>query len=91
MLRKKPKVLHISCHGVKTKVRKNNIFEDQPCLLFEDESGKGELLSDDELDEFLKKEVHKLDLVYLAACDSEEIAKIFLKNGAKQVICTKND
>ena len=43
-------------------------------MLFEDDSGKGELLTDKELDAFLKKEENKLDLVFLAACDSEEIA-----------------
>ena len=31
-----------------------------------------------------------LDVVILAACDSEVIGKIFLKSGAKHVICVKD-
>ena len=30
-----------------------------------------------------------LDVVFLAACDSEFVGKIFLKCGAKHVICVK--
>ena len=32
-----------------------------------------------------------LDVVFVAACDSEFVGKIFLKCGAKHVICVKKD
>ena len=36
----------------------------------------------------MKKVQIELDLVFAAACDSEDIAEIFKNSGAKHVVCT---
>lgn len=60
-------------------------------LLFENEQGDGQLVSASTISEFLKKENIKLNVVFVAACDSEVIGSIFQRNGAKHVICVKTD
>ena len=77
-----PKVLHISCHGVRNTVTTMgmnfNANQDQGhFLLFENAQGDGELLSAQHLGSFLKKLNYELDLVFVAACDSEDIGSIF--------------
>ena len=37
----------------------------------------------------MKEEEHKLDLVFVAACNSEDIGRIFQSFGVKHVICVK--
>lgn len=37
----------------------------------------------------MKKDETQLDVVFVAACDSEDIGEIFHKNGAKHVICVR--
>ena len=46
-------------------------------LLFENKQGDGELVSAQELSDFMKKANTVLDVVFVAACDSEDIGKIF--------------
>ena len=58
-------------------------------LLFETYEGKGELISAKQIRKLLDKSEQKLNVVLIAACDSEYIGKVFLKNGAKHVICVK--
>ena len=47
MLNKKPKVLHVSCHGISNRNQINfaNIMAEGDFLLFENNSGQGELVS----------------------------------------------
>ena len=56
-------------------------------LLFENAQGDGELFSEQELSKFMKQEQTTLDVVFIAACDSEDIGRIFHQNGARHVIC----
>jgi CHAT domain-containing protein len=86
MLSKAPKILHISCHGIS-----NSEFQEQEgdFLLFEDEHLIGELISKKKLQNLISN-VEKTDLVFLAACSSEFVAKIFLRKGVRHVIFIEN-
>ena len=44
-----------------------------------------------QINSLIKKSLPNLDVVVLAACDSDFAGKIFLKCGAKHVICIKKD
>jgi len=46
-------------------------------LLFEDQNGDGELVSAQELREFMQQANTELEVVFVAACDSQGIGHIF--------------
>ena len=46
-------------------------------LLFENAQGDGELVSAQQLKELMKKAKRELDVVFVAACDSQDIGRIF--------------
>ena len=76
MLNKQPRVLHISCHGIaNNKLSMGVNFADMRAegdfLLFENDSGQGELVSQLKLKNLFKKSDLNLDLVFVAACNSE--------------------
>ena len=73
---KKPKVLHISCHGIVNSVNTMGINPGH-FLLFENGQGKGELVSSEQLGEFMRAAKAELDVVFVAACQSENIGRIF--------------
>jgi hypothetical protein len=82
MLSRKPKVLHISCHGIKnTKDAIGASFEqykqDGDFLLFETEESEGELVSAKQLRKLIRQYGVILDLVFVAACKSEFVGRIF--------------
>ena len=60
-------------------------------LLFENKSGEGDLVKSSKLETFIKRKIPSLDLVFLAACNSEFIGNIFKSCGAKHVVCVKSD
>ena len=96
MLSENPKILHISCHGLKIELktgfyRDKEKTEKENCLLFEKENGEGHLINSKHLNRSIKKQLPDLDVIFLAACNSEFAGKIFLKCGAKHVICIKKD
>ena len=57
--------------------------------MFENDFGEGTLISTEELLDLVRKTVTSLDLVFVAACDSELVGKIFQSCHAKHVICVK--
>lgn len=94
MLNRKPKVLHISCHGIRNneetigldyKAYKN----DGDFLLLERENGEGELVSAKQLKKLIRLYSVQLDLVFVAACKSEFVGRIFQNAGVKHVICVR--
>jgi len=85
MLSKAPKIIHISCHGIPHKQGGNN-HSDGDSLLFEHETLIGEFISEKSLRNLIVN-VWETELVFLAACDSEFAARIFLKKGVRHVIC----
>ena len=80
ILKKKPKILHISCHG-----QNSSEFS----LKFEN-NGRLEKLTKPLLEEILK-ENHDIKLVYISACYSENAGKIFSESGVPAVICVQSD
>ena len=60
-------------------------------LLFETPLGEGNLISSKKLNELIENTSGNLDVVFVAACDSEFVGKIFLRCGAKHVICVKKE
>lgn len=60
-------------------------------LLFEDQNGDGELVSAQELREFMQQANTELEVVFVAACDSQGIGHIFQRCGAKHVVCVEQD
>ena len=96
MLNKKPRVLHISCHGIANNAKTmgsnfDSMRSQGDFLLFEDESGQGQLASESKLKELIRESEINLDLVFVAACDSEQVGRIFHSCGAKHVVCVKKD
>lgn len=95
MLNKEPKVLHISCHGVDnmTSTMDDNYEIDRKhdgkFLLFENDKGEGELISSKTLSALVMSVLPDLDLVFVAACKSNFVGKIFQNCGAKHVICVR--
>ena len=81
----KPKILHISCHGVciKEEKFKPNIMSlnsDEYAgqyLLFENSWCDGELVSAQSIHRLIRTRNHELDLVFVAACDSKSVGEIF--------------
>jgi hypothetical protein len=91
MLAKAPKILHISCHGIPSRVSPNSIHaqNDGDSLLFEHETQVGEFISEKMLKNLIR-DVWNTELVFLAACDSEFAAKIFLQKGVRHIICIEH-
>jgi len=91
MLSKTPKMIHISCHGfpnTANNMKDNyaNLQDEGDFLLLEHEQYIGEMVSEKRLRKIISN-VWETELVVLAACDSEFAAKIFLKKGARHVVC----
>jgi len=63
--------------------------EDGDYLLFEHEQFIGELISEKSLKNLVSN-VDRTELVFLAACDSEFAARIFIRKGARHVICIED-
>ena len=59
-------------------------------MLFENHFGDGELVSSQELSKLIQTSTKnfKFSLVFVAACDSEDVGKIF-RLGAEHVICVE--
>jgi hypothetical protein len=95
MLNRQPKALHISCHGIKNSkdvlgIQSFTEYKDAgDFLLFETELSNGELVSSKQLRKLIRQYGVKLELVFVAACKSEFVGRIFQRAGAKHVICVK--
>jgi len=83
MLNCQPKAIHISCHGIKNSqdVLGQQGFseykDDGDFLLFETKLSDGELVSSKQLRKLIRQYGVKLDLVFVAACKSEFVGRIF--------------
>ena len=59
MLSQNPKILHISCHGLKIDLKQGSYErareEKENCLIFEKENGEGELVDALSLNKLIKK------------------------------------
>ena len=89
-------MLHLSCHGVRNTVNTMGMNYNQSAdhghfLLFENAQGDGELVSAQQLKELMKKARRELDVVFVAACDSQDIGRIFQRNGARHVVCVESN
>ena len=63
--------------------------DDYNYSLFENDLAVGVRISANELLKLVRQTVTSLDLVFVAACDSEIVGKIFQRCGAQHVICVK--
>lgn len=87
-------MLHISCHGISNEqhtMRANwdEVREEGHFLLFENLYGAGELVSAKQIRLLLNTDRHDIDVIFVAACNSELIGRIFQRCGAKHVVCVK--
>ena len=69
----------------------NSIKDEGSFLLFESKLGQGTLLSAAKIQGLIKRILPTLELVFVAACHSLVVGKIFQKCGAKHVICVEQD
>ena len=82
-LRKRPKILHISCHGKHIEERGNkkqgmglrmqdndDQWMESHFLIFENEYGSGNLISAKQLRNIMKCYSHQIEVIVVAACDS---------------------
>ena len=90
MLRLRPQILHISCHGHEMKQKMSIRNDDESrFLLLETENGMGKLVSEKTLNSIITKKLPDLNVVFVAACQSEFVGNIFRKCGAKHVVCVQ--
>ena len=68
MLRLKPQVLHISCHGIEKSLGTQLDNGDNKYLLLENEFGEGTLVSQKSLNSLITKKMPELEVVFVAAC-----------------------
>ena len=61
--------------------------EDRSYLLIETNGSVGRLIKAVEIRRLLDRIKPSLDVVFVAACHSQVVGKIFLRCGAKHVIC----
>ena len=87
--------MHISCHGIRNSQDVlgaqsfSDYKDDGDFLLFETKLTDGELVSSKQLNKLIRQYGVKLELVFVAACKSEFVGRIFQRAGAKHVICVK--
>ena len=104
VLRRKPKVLHIMCHGTEikgTKAKGSDMQGDEKDYYLEFEGDNGELIcmtGDLIRKQMANKDLSSIQLVFLNACHSEvnqkinqEIGKTFFEFGIKCLIAVKSD
>lgn len=83
MLSRQPKALHISCHGIRNSqdvlgAQSFSVYKDDgDFLLFETKLTDGELVSSKQLRKLIRQYGVKLELVFVAACKSEFVGRIF--------------
>jgi CHAT domain len=83
MLIRKPRALHICCHGITnnestfTSSEFTSYKDEGDFLLFEKSDGSGELVSSKRLKKLVKGQGVHFELVFLAVCNSESIGEIF--------------
>ena len=58
-------------------------------LLLESSTGEGELVGSKNLKKLIASHLPDLDLVFVAACNSDFVGKIFQQCGIKHVVCVK--
>ena len=81
MIQKKPKVLHISCHGDYDKAT------DEYFLEFENQKAELLKLSPSNLRKMIKNaDLSKIKLIFVNACHSESVARVFLEFGVECIV-----
>ena len=85
ILSKGPIILHIICHGDYSKERK------QFYLCFEQENGRLLEFYSDDLKAILEKVETRIQLVFVNACHSEEVARVFENAGIPCVIAIQSE
>lgn len=86
VIRKKPKILHLTCHGSFQIENNEEVF----ALNLEDQLGKLYKYSINDFKQLFHIPLSKqepVDIIFLSACHSESIANVFLETQAKCVIC----
>jgi hypothetical protein len=86
IIMKKPKILHISCHGAYEEVDGESKF----FLYFEDNKGKLDKFDLERLNGLLKPtgdEKSQIEIVFVSACHSEAVANVFKEAKVPAVIC----
>ena len=84
ILLKKPKILHISCHGEYEEVNGEERF----FLHFEDNDGKLEKFDTQRIRKIFKSDYEsQISLVFVSACFSEPVAEVFIEAGVPVVVC----
>ena len=48
------------------------------------------MVSEENLEFLIKSAQHKIELVFIAACDSQKIGNVFQKHGVEHIICVKD-
>ena len=76
-------MLHMKCHC--TRIRNKQY------LVFENTYGCGDLISESELEQILTDYESKVDLLFLAANDSEAIGKVFQNCGVQYTVCVEEE
>lgn len=86
---------HFSGHGILNNEKnfgRNYILRKNEgnYLLFENEDGEGELVSEKTLKQLILKSNTNLEFVFVASCHSQFAGEIFRNAGAKHVICIQS-
>ena len=65
--------------------------EESHHLLFENQYGSGQLVSAKDIRQLMQNSPNPIDVIFVAACDSEDIGKTFIRCGVKHVVCVESD
>lgn len=84
VLSKNPKILHIMCHG------EYDSTSDQFYLCFENSNGELDRLFAADLKDILNRFETKVQLVFVNACHSEAVARVFVEAGVPYVIAVQS-
>jgi hypothetical protein len=89
-----PSALHFSGHGIKNTPENfgkdfNIVKNDGNFLVFEDNLGEAQYVSEKQLKQILDSSGAMLDVVFVASCYSRFAGEIFLNAGAKHVVCVQ--
>ena len=95
VLAQKPVGLHFSGHGIENSKEnfgaESVLLRDQGdyFLVLEDKTGAADLISEKMIRDMTESNRLQLEFVYMASCYSQNSGEIFLKSGAKHVICIR--
>ncbi len=88
-MNEQPLALHFTGHGIRNNAFGTERLNEGDFLVFEDERGKAQYVSCQELKGILRACPRQPEFVFVSSCHSRLVGDVFKAAGAKHVICVK--